>query len=183
MKISPYTCGTMHNNWREDVVRAVDDCIKSTVMEHWPHTPEDYTRPRQEINELRRCLDWLHPIPAPNRDDLVGGQHHGDPRYYVLRDVMLMERCNFILSYISDTGNNLGGAQEIGWAYARGKPIITIDMCPDLQRFDTWRAVSLAVYTSVEEAARFIVYLIQAQGAGKALEVVEFQLESNGVAV
>jgi nucleoside 2-deoxyribosyltransferase len=158
--IHPYTCGTMRVPWRQELVTAVDNAIKAAIKPHWPGIPEEYTKPREEMAGLRNAIDWLHPAPAPDRSDWNGSGHHGDPRYYVPRDLMLIDRCDPLISYIGEQGRNLGGAGEVGYAFARSKRIITIDHNPHHQSYDAWRAMSTSIFGSIEECAKFLLFLI-----------------------
>ena len=161
--VTPYTCGTMRVPWRQELVAAVDMVIKDTVMAHWPGVKPDYTKPRAEMDTIRSAIQWLHPSPAPDRTDWNGTGHHGDPRYYVPRDLMLIDRCDPLISYIGSEGRNLGGAGEVGYAFARGKRIITIDCNPTHQSYDAWRAMSTSIFHSIQECAKFLLFLIDDQ--------------------
>jgi hypothetical protein len=161
--IYPYTCGTMRSSWRTELVEAVDRAIKDLVLTHWPNMPVDYVRPRAEADILHSHINWLHPAPAPDRTDWRGPGHHGDPRFYIPRDLMLIDRCDPLISYIGTVGHNIGGATEVGYGYARGKRIITIDTNPAHQSYDPWRAMSTAVFSSVEDCAKFLLFLIDDQ--------------------
>src|SRR5215470_7822440 len=126
--VSIYTCGTMRVPWRFELVNAVDTVIKQQVMANWPGTPEDYSRPRQEMERIRSFLTYLHPRPAPDRNDWNGNGTHGDPRFYVPRDLLLIDRSDIVVSYIGH--NSIFGASEVGYAYARGRKIIAVDHDP-----------------------------------------------------
>jgi len=120
--VNIYTCGSMRVPWRAELVRTVDDVIKQQIMTNWPNTPDDWSRPRQDMERLRNHITYLHPRPAPDRDDWNGGLSHGDPRFYVPRDLMLIDRCDLVVSLIGY--NSLFGASEVGYAYARNRRII-----------------------------------------------------------
>jgi hypothetical protein len=145
--------------WRSQLVQALDEAIKQLVRARWPSTPEDYTKPRQDFEHQRSFINFLHPAPAPDRSDWNGSGHHGDPRFYVPRDLMLIDRCDLLVSYIGTTGRNLGGAGEIGYAYARGRRIITIDENPGHQSYDSWRVMSTSIFENVRECAGFLIFL------------------------
>jgi hypothetical protein len=150
----------MRISWRVELVRAVDEVIKDVVRGHWPSMPDDYVKPRQEVEDLRSHILFLHPAPAPDRTDWNGTGHHGDPRFYVPRDLMLIDRCDILVSYIGTEGRNLGGAGEVGYAYARGRRIITVDTNPTHQSYDSWRVMSTSVFSNVVECARFLLFLV-----------------------
>jgi|SRR5215471_15132818 len=156
--ISVYTCGSMRVPWRAEFVGAVDRVIKQQIMINWPNTPDDWSRPRQQMEDLRSHITYLHPRPAPDRSDWNGNGHHGDPRFYVPRDLLLIDRCDLVVSLIGN--NSLFGATEVGYAYARGRRIIGVDQAPLDQGYDGWRALCTSIFVDMEQCANFLLFLI-----------------------
>jgi hypothetical protein len=144
--------------WRAELVRTVDDVIKQQIMTNWPNTPDDWSRPRQDMERLRNHITYLHPRPAPDRDDWNGGLSHGDPRFYVPRDLMLIDRCDLVVSLIGY--NSLFGASEVGYAYARNRRIIGIDQDSIDQGYDGWRALCTSIFPDIEQCAKFLLFLV-----------------------
>jgi hypothetical protein len=160
MIIKPYTSGTMQANWRGTLMENYHDLAREVIQKRWEpqHIPADYTRPRQEIDHLLTSVVWLHPrAPIATGDgdsaDAVG--------FYIPRNLRLINDCDFLLSCIFPGFPSIDSAHEVGVAYARGKPVITVDLTHGSRDYAAWRAMSLVTLDSLERAARFLLYQVQ----------------------
>jgi nucleoside 2-deoxyribosyltransferase len=156
--IKPYTSGTMGVPWRKQMEEDFKQKVRSTVAKKWAadNIPENYVRPRHEIEELCGSVDWLHPrAPLPSSDE-SGAKRVG---FYIPRNLHLIRNCDFVLSVIYPGSTPVDSAHEVGFAYAVGKPVITVDLTrsPD---YAAWRAMSLLTLDTMEEAVEYIFYQV-----------------------
>lgn len=160
MIVHPYTSGTMQVSWRASLESMYRDLVRDAVAKQWApaKVPPDYSRPRQDIDRLTGSVVWLHPR-APNIiHDGVGADRAG---FYLPRNLRLIHDCDFLLSCIYPGYPSIDSAHEIGVAYAWGKPVITVDLTAGLGDYAAWRAMSLVVLSSLEEAADYLMYQVQ----------------------
>jgi|SRR5215470_741230 len=160
MIIKPYTSGTMQANWRGTVEELYGDLARETIKKRWApqNIPPDYTRPRQEIDRLLTSVVWLHPRAPIHVSD---GDSADAVGFYIPRNLRLINDCDFVLSCIYPGFTSIDSAHEIGVAYARGKPIITVDLTHGAPDYSAWRAMSLVTLDSLERAANFLMYQVQ----------------------
>lgn len=160
MIIRPYTSGTMQVSWRRIIESEFRDLIREIVGRKWApqHVPPDYTKPREEIDSLYNSVVWLHPrshVPGPGWSSASG------VGFYIPRNLRLIHDSDFVLSCIYPGYTSIDSAHEIGVAYAWGKPIVTVDLTGGLGDYAAWRAMSLVVLDTLQEAAQFLLYQVQ----------------------
>ena len=157
--VSPYTSGTMQVSWRYDLESKYRDLVRDTVAAKWApeKVPSDYSRPRQDIDRLVSSVVWLHPRPPHTENNRNNTARAG---FYVPRNLRLIHDCDFILSCIYPSYSSIDSAHEIGVAYAWGKPIITVDLTHGLADYAAWRAMSLVVLGSLDDAADYLLYQV-----------------------
>lgn len=160
MIVHPYTSGTMQVGWRASLESMYRDLVRDAVAKQWApaKVPPDYSRPRQDIDRLYNSVVWFHPYTP-----LVGGDGISAARagFYVPRNLRLIHDCDFLLSCIYPTYPSVDSAHEVGVAYAWSKPIVTVDLTAGSRDYAAWRAMSLVVLSSLEEAAEFLLYQVQ----------------------
>jgi hypothetical protein len=158
--IRPYTSGTMQVSWRYSLEAQYRDLVRDTIAAKWApeKVPADYTRPRQDIDRLLSSVVWLHPR-APH--SVGNGSSSARAGFYIPRNLRLIHDSDFVLSCIYPSYPSIDSAHEIGVAYAWGKPVITVDLTHGLPDYAAWRAMSLVVLGSMEEAADYLLYQVQ----------------------
>lgn len=160
MIVSPYTSGTMGTGWRSTIEQYYKDLVRETIAAKWAeaNVPPDYSRPRQDIDRILNRVVWLHPR-APRID--TDGNHATRVGYYLPRNLRLIDSCDFVISCIYPDYPSIDSAHEIGFAYARGKPVITVDLTHGLPDYAAWRAMSLVVLDDLQAVADFLLYQVQ----------------------
>lgn len=100
-------------------------------------------------------VEWLHPgVP----EGAIPGQ--GDPSIYMARDLAQINRADAIVA-LFDLGlaRCIGVSCEIGIAFQQRKPIIMIDLSPDIGSLDFARVIATSVWEDVESAAIAVRFL------------------------
>jgi nucleoside 2-deoxyribosyltransferase len=160
MLIRVYTSGTMQTNWRTSAESLFRERVHAVVAEKWlpERVPADYSRPRQDVDLLLNRVSWFHPRPPG-----IGGSRHSTTRagFYIPRNLRLIHDCDLVLSCINQGFASIDSAHEVGVAYAWSKPIITVDLTGGVAEYAAWRAMSLVVLHTLEEAAEFLLYQVQ----------------------
>jgi nucleoside 2-deoxyribosyltransferase len=102
-------------------------------------------------------IKWLHPgVP----DGAIPGQ--GNPDIYTPRDVLQIRKADILLAYIDlEVARCLGAAWEMGMAYATGKPVIMVDMSPEIGSLDLQRSTATSVWTSLEDGVKALAFVAQ----------------------
>ena len=75
------------------------------------------------------------------------------------RDVALLKSADLVFCVIEDEGRNIGTAAEIGMAYAWNKPVVLVNLCPQILSFNFLEKAATSVCYSLPdglEALRFI---------------------------
>lgn len=169
MIIKPYTSGTMRTGWRIAIESAFHELARETIGSRWQaaHVPLDYSRPRQELDGLLSAVRWLHPSAPDSNSN--GNSPHG-VGFYVPRNLRLIYDCDLVLSCIVPDCASIDSAHEIGIAFAVHKPIITVDLTHGSPDYGAWRAMSLVILDSLEDAAKFLLFQVQDVAPSTSLE-------------
>jgi hypothetical protein len=158
--VRPYTSGTMQVGWRYELESKYKELIRETIAAKWlpVKVPENYSRPRQDIDHLVGRVVWLHPRATVSVRD---GDRAARAGFYIPRNLRLIHDCDFVLSCIYPNYPSIDSAHEVGAAYAWSKPIVTVDLTGGAGDYAAWRAMSLVVLDSLEAAADYLLYQVQ----------------------
>lgn len=122
---------------------------------------EGSDRHRWRDNLVEQCgsnISWLHPGVFPG--DIPG---KGNPKYYSVRDALLIQKCDVLFAYVDITmARNLGAAAEIGFAWAYGKLVIFVNAneeTKNCQSLDLCRAWCHAEHDSLSDAIEHLRFL------------------------
>lgn len=98
---------------------------------------------------------WLHPgVP----DGEIPGS--GNPDIYTPRDVLMIRKADMLLAYIDlSVARCLGAVWEMGMAHGMGKPIIMVDMSPEIDSLDLQRSTATSVWTSLEDGVKALAFV------------------------
>ena len=109
------------------------------------------------VSQVSGC-EFLWPHKAPSR----GGSDGGDPDLYFPRDVTLLQSANLVFCVIEDVGRNIGTAAEIGMAYAWAKPVILVNLCPEVHSFQFLEKSATSVCHSIGEGVEVLSFVVSA---------------------
>ena len=102
-------------------------------------------------------VQWLNPgVP---KGDIPGS---GNPAIYTPRDVLMIRKADILLAYIDlKVAKCLGAVWEMGMAYGMGKPVIMVDMSPEVDSLDLQRSTATAVWPSLEEGVKALAFVAE----------------------
>jgi len=118
---------------------------------------------REKVASQINGCEFLWPHKALNEN----GSDGGNPDVYFPRDVVLLRSANLVFCVIENEGRNIGTAAEIGMAYAWGKPVILVNLCPDIHSFKFLEKASTTVCYSLEEGLEVLRFLTITSPAAK----------------
>ena len=178
MIVRPYTSGTMQVSWRYSLQSMYAELVLGIIQDKWKpqHVPPDYSVPRQERDEILSRVHWLHPRPPT---DSERGHSATGVGFYIPRNLRLIHDCDMVLSCIYPGYSSIDSAHEIGVAYARSKPIVTVDLTHGDRDYSAWRAMSVTVLNSLEEAAQFLLYQVIETDTRQDTDELNRQLNQN----
>jgi|SRR3989338_9964088 len=102
---------------------------------------------REILNKLDRiCKELGFDTFLPHRD--AGVYKEGNSKPFFIRDRDEINICNAMLAYLDWDSISSGTAWEIGYAYAKGIPIIGV--VEDIESFHDFHRLCVMTYNSVE---------------------------------
>ncbi len=118
---------------------------------------------RERVASQVTGCELLWPQKVPSRN----GSEKGNADVFFPRDVVLLRSADLVFCCIETEGRNIGTAAEVGMAYAWGKPVILVNLCPDVHGFKFLEKASTTVCYSLEEGLETLKFLaIPSPGAG-----------------
>ena len=96
---------------------------------------------------------WPHKYPKD------GGARGKGADVFFPRDVTLLKSANLVFCVIENEGRNIGTAAEIGMAYAWNKPVVLVNLCPEIQSFNFLEKASTTVCYTLEDGLEILRFL------------------------
>jgi nucleoside 2-deoxyribosyltransferase len=131
--INIYLAGHLHTNWRDDLIDSVNQSLSMYAK-----------------------TDNIHWLIPKRSIDTPFGKPGNDKRFYVPNDIQMINRADIIVYSLEKDHGNIGGAWEVGYAFAKNKPVYLLDQDPDNYRYDILRATSF-VFTTHDEIIEAIM--------------------------
>ena len=75
------------------------------------------------------------------------------------RDIVLLRSADLMFCVIENEGRNIGTSAEVGMAYAWGKPVVLVNLCPDISSFEFLEKASTTVCYSLEDGLEVLRFL------------------------
>ena|SRR3989344_5982016 len=98
----------------------------------------------EKIDKL--CKELGFDTFLPHRD--VGIYKKGSSKHFFIKDRDEIDICEIMIAYLDWDSISSGTAWEIGYAYAKGKPIIGI--VEDIESFHDYHRLCVMTYNSVD---------------------------------
>ena len=96
---------------------------------------------------------WPHKYPKD------GGARGKGADVFFPRDVTLLKSANLVFCVIENEGRNIGTAAEIGMAYAWNKPVVLVNLCPEIQSFNFLEKAATTVCYTLEDGLEILRFL------------------------
>lgn len=125
-----YTAGHLHTNWRSELRTLVEYRVAMEIRQH-------------STNKIH----WLTPMRSPSTPYGEPGQ---DKRFYVPNDIQMINRADLIAYRLEQNHGNIGGAWEVGYAWAKNIPVYLLDLDAENYKYDILRATSHVFHTEEE---------------------------------
>lgn len=97
---------------------------------------------------------WPYKAPCDN------GTDGGDADIFFPRDMVLLRSSDAVFCVIENEGRNIGTSAEVGMAYAWGKPIILVNLCPDIHSFRFLEKASTTTCYSLQQGLKVLQFLV-----------------------
>ena len=96
---------------------------------------------------------WPHKYPKD------GGSRGKGADVFFPRDVTLLKSADLVFCVIQNEGRNIGTAAEIGMAYAWNKPVVLVNLCPEIPSFNFLEKASTTVCYTLEDGLEILRFL------------------------
>ena len=96
---------------------------------------------------------WPHKYPKD------GGARGKGADVFFPRDVTLLKSANLVFCVIENEGRNIGTAAEVGMAYAWNKPVVLVNLCPEIQSFNFLEKAATTVCYTLEDGLEILRFL------------------------
>ncbi len=92
-------------------------------------------------------VEFLIPLPTADRAKNAGG----DPSLFMVRDLALLHQADLVFAVADDIARGIGISAEVGYAYAKGLPIILVNLAPHVHSFQFLEGLATRTYRSMDE--------------------------------
>ena len=95
----------------------------------------------------------------PYKFSMDGGSTSKGSDVFFPRDIVLLRSADLVFCVIENEGRNIGTSAEVGMAYAWGKPVVLVNLCPDISSFEFLEKASTTVCYSLEDGLEVLRFL------------------------
>ena len=114
-----------------------------------------HTHWRDEVVSAVSGCEFLLPYKYPKD----GGSRGKGADVFFPRDVALLKSADLVFCVIENQGRNIGTAAEIGMAYAWNKPVVLVNLCPEIPSFNFLEKASTTVCYTMKDGVEILRFL------------------------
>lgn len=123
-----YLAGHLHDDWRNQFIWEYETLLSLKGI-------------------TNSNIEWLQPRRSFSEST---GKPGSDAKKYVPNDIRLINSSDAVVFVLEKDHGNIGGAWEVGYAYAMHIPVLLLDRDPENYRYDILRMTSF-VHTDESE--------------------------------